>query len=317
MLIHRRRSIPVEKRKKYIEATKCLQTKPPIYKTEFPIVQSRYDDFVAVHVNVSASAGHDHKNLLIWHRYFITLFEDALINECGWDEGLPYWNWYLDIPDGGGNFPKSPVWDADTGFGGNGVVTAVSGDGPFKDLQLRIGPFGAMGANNPVRCLTRTISDAFVGQSGGKAKLQKWLQSTTYQGFMNHVQKDFAHMDAASMRGQDPKTSADIHFIGHMSIGGEMGDPLNSVNEPIFWLHHGAIDYYWSIWQEEDRKTRIYDLDASPKGGANQKALAEKVEMGVYGADLSAKQMADSENRDGTGKLCFKYEGPPASSYTS
>jgi len=96
-----------------------------------------------------------------------------------------------------------------------------------------------------------------------------------------------------------------------------MMDPLNSVNEPLFWLHHGAIDYFWSIWQEADRKNRIYDLDTSVKGGGNGKAWAQKIEMGMYGSDTSAKQIADSENRDGTGKLCFKYEGLPVSKYIS
>jgi hypothetical protein len=49
------RDIPVERRKKYIEATKCMQAKAPIFKKTFPIVESRYEDFVAVHVNVSAA----------------------------------------------------------------------------------------------------------------------------------------------------------------------------------------------------------------------------------------------------------------------
>jgi hypothetical protein len=39
--------------------------------------------------------------------------------------------------------------------------------------------------------------------------------------------------------------------------------------------------------------------------------------MVVYGSDTSAKQIADAENRDGTGKPCFKYEGLPVSKYLS
>jgi hypothetical protein len=32
---------------------------------------------------------HDSSNLLPWHRYLLTLYEDAIVNECGWHTGLP------------------------------------------------------------------------------------------------------------------------------------------------------------------------------------------------------------------------------------
>jgi tyrosinase len=96
-----------------------------------------------------------------------------------------------------------------------------------------------------------------------------------------------------------------------------MLDPLNSVNEPLFYLHHGALDYYWYVWQEKDRKNNLYDLDASPKRDLGEKAGAEPVEMGVYAPTRTSKEAADPENRDGTGILCFKYDGPTAQDYLS
>ena len=74
------------------------------------------------------------------------------------------WNWYWDVPDGGGKVDKSPIWNPDHGFGGNGLPaneTVQSGpsslfspppgaplgpprgtgggcitDGPFKETKL-------------------------------------------------------------------------------------------------------------------------------------------------------------------------------------
>jgi hypothetical protein len=140
-----------------------MMTKPAKFKAQFPIIESRYDDFVATHVNITLSVqdsytvkmlgmlnnevepgakpksglpfgeAHSNNELLPWHRYYISLWEDALVNERDWHLGLPCelpkyafikfktnsvdWNWYLDIPDGGGSFLKSPIWDPESGFG--------------------------------------------------------------------------------------------------------------------------------------------------------------------------------------------------------
>ena len=94
-----------------------------------------------------------------------------------------------------------------------------------------------------------------------------------------------------------------------------MLDPLNSLNEPLFYLHHGAIDYYWSVWQERDRTNNLYDLDASSRRNVGEKSGLVVVEMGAFAPPRTTKEVSDPENRDGTGVLCFKYEGPTAHDY--
>ncbi|MBL4706259.1 MAG: tyrosinase family protein [Flavobacteriales bacterium] len=39
------------------------------------------------------------------------------------------------------------------------------------------------------------------------------------------------------------------HNAGHDWIGGDMGNPMISPNDPIFWMHHAQIDRIWSEWQ--------------------------------------------------------------------
>jgi hypothetical protein len=40
-------------RVKFVQAVNCLMTAPPKFKKNFPIVENRYDDFVALHVNTT------------------------------------------------------------------------------------------------------------------------------------------------------------------------------------------------------------------------------------------------------------------------
>jgi tyrosinase len=39
------------------------------------------------------------------------------------------------------------------------------------------------------------------------------------------------------------------HNYVHNWVGGAMGDPTISPEDPIFWMHHGNIDRIWSRWQ--------------------------------------------------------------------
>lgn len=52
-------------------------------QTLYPGAKTRYDDFVAVHINQTLSI-HGTGNFLGWHRYFVYTYEQALRNECGY-----------------------------------------------------------------------------------------------------------------------------------------------------------------------------------------------------------------------------------------
>jgi hypothetical protein len=104
-----RRELSLNERKQYIDAVKCLMNKPPIAKKYFPLVNNRYEDFVALHANATGGGIrldialqdrprgrngttqgiHGVPIFLPWHRYMIWIWEDALRDECGWKEGQP------------------------------------------------------------------------------------------------------------------------------------------------------------------------------------------------------------------------------------
>lgn len=76
-------------RKEYIKAVQCLRQLPsqsdPV---AVPGARTRYDDFVAVHINNTRTI-HATGNFLTYHRYLVALYEDALINECSYKGAQP------------------------------------------------------------------------------------------------------------------------------------------------------------------------------------------------------------------------------------
>lgn len=74
-------SVPM--RKSYVEAVECLFSSPSKLTQYGWPTQSRYDDFVAVHVNMTTTI-HNTGNFLGWHRYFVHAYETVLRDECGY-----------------------------------------------------------------------------------------------------------------------------------------------------------------------------------------------------------------------------------------
>jgi tyrosinase len=78
-----------------------------------------------------------------------------------------------------------------------------------------------------------------------------------------------------------------------------MSDEFNSINDPLFFLHHANLDYLWALWQSQDPK-RLSEFSAPP---------GTRLDMGVYAPGRTAREVLDTQNTDGKGILCFKYEG--------
>ncbi|KAL3422023.1 FAD binding domain containing protein [Phlyctema vagabunda] len=107
-----------KERKAYTDAVRCLQNKPALSDpVAVPGAKSRYDDFVAVHINNTFTI-HATANFLTWHRLFTWTYEKALREECGYAGYQPYWNWAKTAID-----PiNSPMFDGSAySMGGNGV----------------------------------------------------------------------------------------------------------------------------------------------------------------------------------------------------
>jgi len=160
-----------KQRKDYIKAVKCLQEKPALTPSTLASgAKSRFDDFVATHINQTMTI-HYTANFLSWHRYYTYLYEEALREECGFTGDQPYWDWAKTARNG---VLSSPMFDgSETSMSGDGASThtenqtqiilggsagSTSGlppvylpvgngggcvqSGPFKDLSVNLGPVG-------------------------------------------------------------------------------------------------------------------------------------------------------------------------------
>lgn len=150
-------------------------------------------------------------------------FEYALRKECGYGGAQPYWDWLLDVDD----MAASPIFDPDTGFGGNGAWVPGTHarpwrtvelplpsnhdfpdrtgggcipDGPFEGLFTALGPRGSV-AYNP-RCVRRDFCPTTFARTA--ANVHAALRMPTYGEF------------AAS-------SEPNAHASGHYGIGGLYG----------------------------------------------------------------------------------------------
>jgi tyrosinase len=96
-LRHEWRELRPEQQSNYINSVRCLKKIASILdpKIKSP---SRYDDFVYIHYKSTLvkvgdpGRGHGGPWFLPWHRIFISEFENALREECGYEGMLPYWD---------------------------------------------------------------------------------------------------------------------------------------------------------------------------------------------------------------------------------
>ncbi|KAH7149696.1 hypothetical protein B0J13DRAFT_312956 [Dactylonectria estremocensis] len=261
------RTLSTAQKKEYITAVKCLASKPSQTGGIYEGAKSRYDDFVATHI-VNTDDVHFVGFFQAWHRVFVNQYESDLRGLCGYSGAQPYWNWSLDS-DSAEDFLNSPLFDPETGFGGNGPFVDSTGwtnitrqipdklgggcvvDGPFVESKFKcnMGPEKNT-AYNP-RCMRRDIAPSFAVSKLNQAKVDWTLEA-----------KDYYEFDIRVEGGITVPTHG-YHGGGHLGIGGdlgEVGDVYTSPGDPLFYMHHANMDRLWNKWQHLDWDTRKSDI---------------------------------------------------------
>ncbi|EPS42846.1 hypothetical protein H072_3151 [Dactylellina haptotyla CBS 200.50] len=272
-------------KKEYIRAVLCLQSKPAKSGALAPGARSRFDDFVATHINQTFVI-HATGNFLSWHRYYTWVYEKALREECGYTGYQPYINWGKYAED----LEHAPLFDgSDTSISGNGAyISQPSGPvfpspvdptivlpvgkgsgcvttGPFKNLTVNLGPgiFGAQYPDVPVnpqpdalgynpRCLRRDLG--FQAAKMASTDLNSTNLITKYTDILSFQD----NMQGTFTRGGN---ELGVHTAGHFWVGGDPGGDFSaSPGDPYFYLHHAQIDRTWWIWQNQDPKVRYKAL---------------------------------------------------------
>lgn len=181
------RTLSTTEQQDYISAVLCLRTKPSRIAPESN--KTAYDDWPWIHSHVGYYSHHT-ASFLPWHRYFLHLYETTLREHCNYDGGLVYWDWTLDSDA----IEHSPVFDPDTGFGGDGEIggeITVSNTGRC----IVDGPFAGIVADYydvkyKPHCLSRGFRDldGSLGHIDGSditpESMEEVLSSETYEDFV-------------------------------------------------------------------------------------------------------------------------------------
>ncbi|KAI9036121.1 tyrosinase family protein [Aspergillus affinis] len=317
-------SLSKHERRKYIEAVQCLISKPSQSDPDFaPGARTRFDDFVAVHINQTMYI-HMTGNFLTWHRYFTWAYERALREECGYKGSQPYWAWNKYAAD-----PlNSPIFDgSDTSMSGDGAYVPHNGpqvlqgltlppangggcvkEGPFKNFTVNLGPVlpslnvtkgqNGTGLNYNPRCLRRDISKYSANWTTTEIISDLILDHDNIWTFQNRLQGDAA------------TGYVGIHSGGHYTIGGDPGGDLyTSPGDPAFYLHHSAIDRVFWTWQNLDPRNRTYVVKGpsilpgfgDPTG--NDTTLDTVVDMPTLAPRRTIRELLDTTG----GPFCYVY----------
>ncbi|EOO04223.1 putative tyrosinase central domain-containing protein [Phaeoacremonium minimum UCRPA7] len=277
--------LSVAQREEYIAAVKCLQSAPSKSSaTEIPGARSRFDDFVAVHIQQTDSI-HNTANFLSWHRYFVFTYEKALREECGYTGYHPYWNWdrYASDP------ASSPLFNGNaSSLSGNSVNGGCVTTGPFANFQVNLGP-GKSLTYNP-RCMTRAISKSYAATTTADKTYSLITGSSSIGSFQNTLQ---------AVPG--------VHSGGHFTIGGTPGgDIYASPGDPAFYLHHAMVDRVWWIWQMQDLATRLTAVAGSVAGSSRQGSASDTVALGVNAGSVTISELLNTLGGL-DGEFCYIY----------
>ncbi|CAE6423126.1 unnamed protein product [Rhizoctonia solani] len=278
------RSLPQAQRNSFHNAVKCLRTKNGVNG------RTAFDSYPSVHDNVFSNV-HYVANFLPWHRWFLYLRRLDLA-DCGYTGPVPYWDWTIDS----GRLSTSNIWDATTGFGGNGNTRTSARcveNGPYANFQLTY----------PNRhCLTRRFNNGNVrsgtignmqGPAYSQSAVNTIMRRTDYINFSNDVEED-------------------VHDIIHNVVAGDMAAAF-SPNDALFFLHHQQIDRLWALWQGRNA-TRLLDYRGNtvqgqdPTDGRNfpLAKLTDKLPMqGIRNlTDVTVADVMDIMSD----KLCYVYD---------
>ncbi|KAK7964050.1 Di-copper centre-containing protein [Apiospora saccharicola] len=274
------RDFPTRSKRALVDAIACLQSKPP--SGQFSPATSRYEDFVRLHQAWTPNI-HNNDMFLIWHRYFVWSFEQALRKECGLSvDGLPYWDETRDA----GNFAAAPLFTGEY-FGslpkGNGTAGTCITDGRFAGTTLHIGP----GTDSQPHCLSRAVDEK--------------MTSEVNKDYENICLSRTNFVDFARCWEQGP------HGIGHNSVGSVMADVRSSPGDPVFWIHHLYVDRVFSAWQDRDTTgARRRTIEGCADGAKPCKPLTLKTLVPMAGLlpDTTVGQVLDSTN----GAMCYSYK---------
>ncbi|KAK4541121.1 hypothetical protein LTR36_008346 [Oleoguttula mirabilis] len=298
------RTLTGEEQQSYISAVLCVRTQP---STLAPASnKTAYDDFPWIHSHVGYYT-HNSAPFLPWHRYFLHIYESTLRESCGYRGSLVYWDWTLDSDA----LERSPVFDADTGFGGDGQVGGAITVGRSGRCVVD-GPFAGVTADyydvkyDP-HCLSRGFRglDGSLGHIDGHdispESIEEVLSIASYEGFVTLMESRVHDAIPFGIGGDFETFTAPYGRDADVVVE---NDELTSDPDPLFFLHHTQLDRLWWLWQQ-----RQPDKGLQAYGGHKQRhsmdlaSLIDKISVQALASSVKVADLMDVQGE----LLCYHY----------
>lgn len=301
--------LPSLEKKRFVDAVLALKAQNSVLH---PGTQSRYDDFVEVHLNAmwdfavddmrTESWGHVDSVFLPWHRELLYQFEQ-LLQSVDPTVTIPYWDWtrHQSASDPGFPFKHDFIGvdgdDADSDrvkreagapspypypFDPEAWSLTVSVNDPGDSLnyfQRQFGEFNVPGTQSDAPNLPLNDSNVTGTATNFRAALNAANSYTTLRA-----------------------RSEDLHNLVHRWTGGNMLR-MTSPNDPVFFLHHAQIDRMWSIWQRKVPPGTSFFVASSNTPGhkLNDAMIYNDVGVAPFTTGATPAQMQDGHGIHGTG----------------
>ena len=219
-----------------------------------PGAQSRYDDFVethllamhdmATHMMRPESWGHGGSVFLPWHRELLYQLEQLLQDKDA-TVTIPYWDWTRAKAPGDAGYPFTHDFLGVDGTDGNNdrVEHEPGAPSPYpyafdpEDWSTALTVFDH---DDTLDFFQRQFGEFFDAPDLPSNDTVEEGTGTTYRDAISGAISYTAHRARCE----------DLHNLVHRYCGGNMLR-MTSPNDPIFFLHHAAIDRMWSIWQKK------------------------------------------------------------------
>src|SRR6185503_10117226 len=245
---------------------------------------SIFDQFVAIHlytININfgpdtgLNMGHGGSAFCPWHRYYLYQFEQAL-QAVDPTVTLPYWDWT-------DHFGTENILFQDNFIGPDGTIAGSNGRCVMSGYFAFDRP-GTAGNPTPLPPwypatmngwkVRPSLAQGYFGLSDPTTgnTLLRSLGAFTSLETLNHVQTSLSKTVYTGSSGfryylEHRNDGLGMHDGMHGWVGGNMGNPVSSSNDIIFFMHHCNIDRLWAMWQIDGHSgPAFYPSSGQPEG---------------------------------------------------
>ena len=249
------KNLTTEEKTRFVNAIRTLKSQDSVIH---PGAQSRYDDFAETHMNAmmlpdgtDRVPGWAHRDSVFfpWHRELLFQFE-KLLQAVDPSVTIPYWDWTRHKNVGDPGFPfKYDFIGIDGDDADVDRVKRDPGAPPVDATHPYIYPFDpelwtiVVNDGDGLTYFQRQFGELTTGPAPAPDLPSN---DTVVTGVSSSFRQAIGSADYLTLRVR----SEDIHNLVHRWVGGNMLR-MTSPNDPVFFLHHAAIDRMWSTWQRK------------------------------------------------------------------